>query len=220
RQGDPRVARPLPHRNGRCRKIWVGEAADSNGDVSREAFALPIDGGTARRTEMKGDRVAAFGRPHPRRCLASEGDLLPAVARLVADHAPGAALALQAVAHRNTRRLTLNRKVELPAAAGGMSGGHRSAPGCCNGRSVDGTSKRRIMRVNSRRILVRERAGRIRQASRAWPVRDALRSPRPMSAMPRKRPFAVLPRNDAMGQKRTHAMQPPLTMLNLIALKS
>src|SRR5580700_3377232 len=107
---------------------------------------------------MKGDRVAAFGRPHPRRSLTGEGDLLPAEARLVADHGPGAALALQAVAHGNARRLTLNRKVELPAAAGGLSGGHRSAPGCCNGRSVDGTSKRRIMRVNSRRILVRERA--------------------------------------------------------------
>ena len=32
----------------------VGEAADGNGDISRKAFALPVDGGAACRTEMKG----------------------------------------------------------------------------------------------------------------------------------------------------------------------
>jgi hypothetical protein len=55
-------------------------------------------------------------------------DLLAAEARLVADDGAGAALALQAVAHRDARWFALSRKVKLPAAASGVSGGHRSAP--------------------------------------------------------------------------------------------
>jgi len=68
-----------------------------------ETFVLPVDGGAACRTEMKGQRVAAFGCPHPCRSLTGEGDLLAAEARLVADHGPGTALALQAVAHGDAR---------------------------------------------------------------------------------------------------------------------
>jgi hypothetical protein len=77
---------------------------------------------------MKGQRVAAFGCSYPRRGLAREGDLLAAEARLVADHSASAALALQAVAHGDARWLALNRKVKLPATAGGASGGHGPAP--------------------------------------------------------------------------------------------
>src|SRR5262249_8993601 len=77
---------------------------------------------------MKGQRVAAFSCPHPRCRLTGKGDLLAAEARLVADHGAGAALALQAMAHGDPRWFALNRKVKLPAAAGGASGGHRSAP--------------------------------------------------------------------------------------------
>jgi hypothetical protein len=76
---------------------------------------------------MKGQRVAAFGCPYPRRRLTSEGDLLAAQARLVADHGASAALALQAVAHGDARWFALNRKVKLPATAGGASG-HGSTP--------------------------------------------------------------------------------------------
>src|SRR5262249_25591887 len=118
----------LPHRDGRRGKIRVGEIADGNGDVARKAFALPVYGGAARRTEMKGQRVAAFGCPHPRRSLTGDGDLLAGEARLVADHGACAALALQAVAHGDARWFALNRKMKLPAAAGGASGGHSSAP--------------------------------------------------------------------------------------------
>ena len=80
------------------------------------------------RTEMKGQRVATFGCPHPLGSLTGKGDLLPSEARLIADHGPGATLALQAMAHRDARRFALDRKVKLPAAAGGVSGGHGSAP--------------------------------------------------------------------------------------------
>jgi hypothetical protein len=76
---------------------------------------------------MKGQRVAAFGCPHPRRGLAGEGDLLAAKARLVAYHGAGATLALKAVAHRDARWFALNCKLKLPAAAGGASG-HGLAP--------------------------------------------------------------------------------------------
>src|SRR5262245_29763456 len=106
----------------------VGEVADRNGDVFRKAFALPVDGGAARRTEMKGQRVATFGCPHPSRRLTGEGDLLAAEARLVADRGASAALALQAVAHGDARRFALNHKMKLPATAGGASGGHGLAP--------------------------------------------------------------------------------------------
>jgi len=77
---------------------------------------------------MKGQHVAAFGCPHPRGSLTGKGDLLAAEARLVADHAAGASLALQAVAHGDARWFALNGKVKLAAAAGGASGGHGSVP--------------------------------------------------------------------------------------------
>ena len=79
------MARLLPHRDGRRWEGWVGEVADSDGHVSWETFILPVDGRAAYRTEMIGHRVAAFGRPRPRRSLAGKGDLLQAKARLVAD---------------------------------------------------------------------------------------------------------------------------------------
>jgi hypothetical protein len=74
---------------------------------------------------MKGQRVATFRCAHLGRSLAGEDDLLSAKARLVADDGAGAALALEAVAHRDARWFTLDRKVKLPAAAGGVSDGHR-----------------------------------------------------------------------------------------------
>src|SRR5262249_24529422 len=101
-----------------------------------KAFALPVDGGAACWTEMKGQRVPAFGRPHPRRRLTGEGDLLAAEARLVADRGASAALALQAVAHGDARWFALNRKMKLPATAGGASGGHGPAPWLSMWRSV------------------------------------------------------------------------------------
>ena len=97
------------------------------------------------RTEMKGQRVATFGCPHPRRRLTDEGDLLTAEARLVADRGASAALALQAVAHGDARRFALNRKLKLPATAGGASGGHGLAPWLSIWRSVGWTSKRCTM---------------------------------------------------------------------------
>jgi hypothetical protein len=122
------VARLLPHRDGRRGEIRVGEVADGNGDISRKAFALPVDGGAACRTEMKGQGVAAFGCSHPCRSLTGEGDLLAAEARLVANHGAGAALALQAVTHGDARWFALNRKAKLAAVAGGVSGRHGPAP--------------------------------------------------------------------------------------------
>jgi hypothetical protein len=50
---------------------------------------------------MKGQRVAAFGCPRPRRSLTDEGDLLAPEASVVADHGAGAALTLQTVTHGN-----------------------------------------------------------------------------------------------------------------------
>ena len=43
-QGDPGVTGFLPHRDARRGEIRVGEVADGNGDVSRKAFALPVNG--------------------------------------------------------------------------------------------------------------------------------------------------------------------------------
>ena len=76
---------------------------------------------------MKGQRVPTFGFALLRPSLTGEDHLLAGKTRLVADHGAGAALALQAVAHGNARWFALNRKVKLPAAAGGASG-HGSTP--------------------------------------------------------------------------------------------
>ena len=65
----PRGGVTPPHCDGRRGEIRVGEVANGNGDVPRKAFALPVDGGAACRTEMKGQRVAAFGCPHRRGSL-------------------------------------------------------------------------------------------------------------------------------------------------------
>jgi hypothetical protein len=70
---------------------------------------------------MKGHDVAALGRSLPFRGFAGGGDLVIAVAHLVADHGPGASLARQAVAHSITRGFAFDREVKLPAAAGGMA---------------------------------------------------------------------------------------------------
>jgi hypothetical protein len=118
------VACLLPHRDGRCREIRVGEVAYGNGDNSRKAFVLPVDSGAAGRTEIESQRVAAFGRPLPRRRFTAEGDLLAAEPRLVAGDGAGAALALQAMAHGDARWFALNREVKLPATTGGASGRH------------------------------------------------------------------------------------------------
>src|SRR5215471_15311319 len=91
---------------------------------------------------MKGQRVAAFGCSHPRRGFTGESDLLTREARLIADDSAGAALALQAVAHGDARWFALNRKVKLPATAGGASGGHRPAPWLSIWLIVGWTSKR------------------------------------------------------------------------------
>ena len=69
------------------------------------------------------------------------GDLRAAEARLVADHGASAALALQAVAHGNARWFALNRKLKLPATAGGASGGHgRGSVAVDMGESIGRTS--------------------------------------------------------------------------------
>src|SRR5215831_14190875 len=102
-------------------------------------------GGAACRTEMEGQRVATFGCPHPRRRFTGEGDLLAAEARLVADRGASAALALQAVAHGDAQWFALDRKVKLPATAGGASSGHGPAPWLSIWLSVGWTSKRCTM---------------------------------------------------------------------------
>jgi hypothetical protein len=111
RKRHPGVARFLPNRDARRRESRVGEVADGNHDGPREAVVLPVDGRPAGRTEMKGQGVAAFSRLRPRRGLAGDGNLLALKARLVAHHGSGAALAGQAVTHRDARWLALDRQV-------------------------------------------------------------------------------------------------------------
>src|SRR5262245_24513912 len=128
RQRHPRVARFLPNRDARRRESWVGEVADGNHDGPREAVVLPVDSRPAGRTEMKGQGVATFSRPCPRRRLAGDGNLLALKARLIAHHGSGAALAGEAVTHRNARWLALDRQMQLAAAARRASAGHELSP--------------------------------------------------------------------------------------------
>jgi hypothetical protein len=86
---------------------------------------------------MKGQGVAAISRPCPRRGLAGDGNLLTLKARLVAHHGPGAALAGQAVTHRDARWLALDRQVQLPAATRRASAGHELFPPLNFERSVE-----------------------------------------------------------------------------------
>src|SRR3984885_4326201 len=128
RQREPGVARFLPHPDSWRGEIRVCKVSDGNSNVPGETLALPVDGRAACRTEVKGQPVPTFGCSLPLRSLTSEGDLLAPVARLVANHGASAALALQTMTHGDAHRFALNRKAELPAAAGRESGGHGSAP--------------------------------------------------------------------------------------------
>jgi hypothetical protein len=121
------MTRLFPHRDGRRGEIWVSEAPDGNGDVSRKTFTLPVDRGAARGTEMKGQGVAAFCCPHPRVSLPANVTCSRRKRAWLLTTAASAALALQAVAHGDARWFALNRKVKLPAAAGRVLG-HGSTP--------------------------------------------------------------------------------------------
>jgi hypothetical protein len=77
---------------------------------------------------MKGHGVAAFGRPRLGHAFTAKGDMLEPKARLVADYGPGAALALQAVAHGDARWFAVNCQMKLATIADGASRSHRSAP--------------------------------------------------------------------------------------------
>ena len=127
-QGQPVVAGLLPHSDGWRGEIRVGEVAHSNGDISRKAFALPINRGAACRTKIEGHRVPTLGCPRPRRGLTGKCDLISAEARLVTGDRAGASLTLQAVTHGYARRLTLDRKANPPTAAGGVSERHAAGP--------------------------------------------------------------------------------------------
>jgi hypothetical protein len=76
---------------------------------------------------MKGHGVATVGLSLPLRGFAGDGDLVIAVARLVADHGTGASLTRQAVAHGVARGFAFDCEVKLSAAAGGITC-HSSAP--------------------------------------------------------------------------------------------
>jgi hypothetical protein len=114
----------LPDRDRGRRKIRVGEGADGYGDVTGKALPFPVDRGAAGRAEVEGERIAAFGRAGPRNGLTGDGGMLAAEACLVADHGTSAALALQAVTHRDANALAINDEVKLAAVAGGAAGGH------------------------------------------------------------------------------------------------
>ena len=99
---------------------------------------------------MKSHRVPAIGRPAPLRGFAGDGDLVIAVARLIADHGAGASLAGQAVAHSVARGFAFNRKLELPATAGGMAC-HCAAPSYMGSPSPNG-SLVRLEHISSRSL--------------------------------------------------------------------
>jgi len=94
RRGDPGVAAFLPHRDGRWREIGIGEGTDGDGDNFGKAGVLPVDRGAAYRAEAIREDIAALGLARPLGGLAGKGDLVPMVARLVADHGARATLAL------------------------------------------------------------------------------------------------------------------------------
>src|SRR5215813_4471572 len=104
----------FPDRNGRRWEIWIGKGG-----------VLPIKRGAAHWAEAIPEHVPALGRARPLGDPTGNGGLVPAKPCLIADHSAGATLALQAVAHGDARRLALDGKVELAAAAGGVTGGHR-----------------------------------------------------------------------------------------------
>jgi len=91
---------------------------------------------------MKRQGVAAFSRPGPRRGLAGDGNSLALKARLVAHHGSGAALAGQAVTHRDARWLALDRQVQLTAATRRGSAGHELSPPLNFKRSAEPRFKR------------------------------------------------------------------------------
>ncbi len=79
---------------------------------------------------MKGHPVAALGCPHPCCRVTSDVDLFAGKARLIADHGSGAALALQAVTHRDARWFAFNCQLKLPTASGSLHAVKRTSRFC------------------------------------------------------------------------------------------
>src|SRR5262249_33106501 len=143
----------------------IGEGANSDGDVTGKALALPVNRGATGRTEVEAERVPAVGRARPLSGFPREGDLFATKARLVADHGAGAALARQAVTHRDARGLALDGEVELAAAAGGAASSHGTAPvsrcGAHSSASWSGATIHPSMMVASIHRCSRETAVRV-----------------------------------------------------------
>ena len=101
--------RSLPHRKGRCDKIWIVERSEGNCDeivelVVEFAVDLVMHVGAALRAEVEGGAVAAVGDVDPALRLALDRDLLRRPARLHREGATRALLAIEAVADGNSYR--------------------------------------------------------------------------------------------------------------------
>src|SRR5262249_58808536 len=101
--------------------------------------------------------------------LPGEGDLLPAEARLIADHGAGAALALQAVAHGDARWFALNSENRAP---------HSSSPAFRNPSAKVARSSGRRIGSQSARLETRS----VGSSSRRCFIARCALSGRPASA--------------------------------------
>jgi len=111
-------------------KFRVGEGPDRDADQMRHPLRLPEHACAAAVTEVEGNRHPASrasgessrdasGAPHPR-AIVERGDT---------ESAPGAALAIGAVAHGNARRLALTDESKRTASAGGVARFHGGPAG-------------------------------------------------------------------------------------------
>src|SRR5687767_10724620 len=115
--GDPCMLAYLPDREFRRWELGVCKSAhrhrgDAGPSVDHVGNRRP-----AGRAEAAGDAAAAVGGLHPFAIFARHDDLIIGPARLHRKGAPAALLAIEAVAHRDTHRIALAGRTELPAAA-------------------------------------------------------------------------------------------------------
>jgi hypothetical protein len=117
RPRSPRVASLLVHGDRRRRKAGICECPDGDRGRVLHVARGPEDGGAAGRTEVERDASALVTDALPLRGVTRHRYLILAEASLDTERAPGALLALEAMADGDPLRFSFARHRELPARA-------------------------------------------------------------------------------------------------------
>jgi hypothetical protein len=168
----PGMSARLVDRDCGRRERWIGKSTDRDSDHVRHRGQAVVHRRAAFRAEVECSRVAVVGDANIFCGAPLDADSVTREARLDAERAPRAALAREAVTHRDSDRLPLRCQLKLPTAASGAPRDHLPTVPCAQGSS-------RRPNVRREHFAGAVRDGRLRQRPRASgePGNDSLPQP-------------------------------------------